>query len=284
MSSYTFIDTDSDFRRYMTRLRERRVTTIAMDVEGEFNLHVYGERFCLLQLYDGHEEVVVDPTTTSTQLFKELLENRDLLKIFYDCSSDRLLLAKTKGIIINSILDLRPAVEFLDFSRNDLKTVLHEALGLESSGGSKKRFQQYNWTRRPLDPEAIEYAVRDVRHLYELKDVLLRDLAAAKKLDEFILENTKRQDRDPDVNRKPGIFRSGRMKRLSREARSEFERIFEVRERHAKALDLPPNTVIANNDLFALAAGELEPDQLRGNKRVSQQKIEEIKMEISRGR
>lgn len=280
MSDCTYIDHDSQFRAYLQRLRDRGVTQIALDIEAEFNLHVYGERFCLLQLYDGREEIVVDPFSVSGNLFKELLENRDLLKIMYDCSSDRLLLAKTHGIILNSILDLRPAVELLDFPRNDLKTVLQVALGIEGSG-AKKRFQQYNWTRRPVEPAAIEYAVQDVRHLYALKDALLERLSDAGKLEEYILENTKRQDRDPDVNRKPGLFRSGRHKRLSANEKRELQRIYDIRERHAQELDLPPNTVLANNDLFALVTGELSLENVRGNKRVPAARLEAIKLEIS---
>lgn len=283
MSTHTYIDTSKAFSSYLQRLRERAVAQIALDIEGEFNLHVYGERFCLLQLYDGQEEVVVDPVAVSPNLLKELLEDRNLLKIIYDCSSDRLLLAKTHGILLTSVLDLRPAVELLEFSRNDLGTVLREALGVAESG-SKKRFQQYDWTRRPIDPAAIEYAVKDVRHLFALKDELLTRLFKAGKLAAYILENIKRQDRPPELDRKPGIFRSGRHKRLSSAQKREFERLYEIRERHAQELDLPPNTVLANNDLFAIVTGEIAVDAVRGNRRVAGQRLELIKREMLAGK
>jgi ribonuclease D len=275
----TYIDTNKAFTAYLQRLRDRTVTEIAMDIEGEFNLHVYGERFCLLQLYDGQEEVVVDPVAVSPNLLKEFLEDRNLLKIIYDCSSDRLLLAKTHGILLNSILDLRPAVELLEFSRNDLGTVLGEAVGVEESG-SKKRFQQYDWTRRPVDPAAIEYAVKDVRHLFALKDELLARLLQAGKMAAYILENVKRQDRPPELDRKPGIFRSGRHKRLSASQKREFQRLYDIRERHAQELDLPPNTVVANNDLFAIVTGEMNVDAVRGNRRMPGERLDVIKQEM----
>lgn len=275
----TYIDTNKAFTAYLQRLRDRTVTEIAMDIEGEFNLHVYGERFCLLQLYDGQEEVVVDPFAVSPNLLKEILEDRTLLKIIYDCSSDRLLLAKTHGILLNSILDLRPAVELLEFSRNDLGTVLGEAVGVEESG-SKKRFQQYDWTRRPVDPAAIEYAVKDVRHLFALKDELLARLLQAGKMAAYILENVKRQDRPPELDRKPGILRSGRHKRLSASQKREFQRLYDIRERHAQELDLPPNTVVANNDLFAIVTGEMNVDAVRGNRKMPGGRLDAIKREM----
>jgi ribonuclease D len=81
MNDHIYIDTDQDFRAFRTRLKERGVWEVALDSEGEFNLHVYGERFCLLQLTDGREDVAVDPFTVSGNLLKELLEDRDLLKV-----------------------------------------------------------------------------------------------------------------------------------------------------------------------------------------------------------
>lgn len=279
MKDYTSIDTNAEFSAYIQRLKARGVSTIALDIEGEFNLHVYGERLCLLQLFDGKEATVVDPLTVSGNLLKEFLENRDLLKVMYDCSSDRVLLAKTHGIVLNTILDLRPAVELLEFPKQDLKSVLASALRLQETG-SKKRFQQYNWTRRPLDEQAVEYALGDVRHLFRLKDELLARLATDGLTDRFIHENLKRQDQVPDVNRLPGLFRSGRHKRLNREQKQVFQRLYDIRERHAKELDLPPNTVVANNDLFALVNGEIRVSDIRGNRRIPAAILDKVKQEL----
>lgn len=276
---YTHITDDAQMHAYLERLKDRDVREIALDIEGEFNLHVYGERFCLLQLFDGTEEAVVDPQTTSSDLIRQLLENRNILKIIYDCSSDRMLLAKTHGILMNSILDLRPAVELLSFEKNDLTSVLGEALGLSESG-SKKRFQQYNWTKRPIDPAAIEYAIRDVRHLFDLKEFLLKRLHETQNMERYILENLKRQDHPPETDRKPGVFRSGRHRKLSRRQQQEFARIYEIRERHAKELDLPPNTVVANNDLFAIAAGTITANDIQGNRRLPSSRLEVIRQEM----
>lgn len=279
MSSYSYIENNAQFTAYLERLRERNTGSLALDIEGEFNLHVYGERFCLLQLYDGEEEAVVDPFGVSADQLKRLLEDRDLLKITYDSASDRVLLAKSHGIIMNSILDLKPAVEVLDVPKQDLKSVMRELLNVDSDG-SKKQFQQYNWTKRPIDPAAIEYAIQDVRHLYELKDALLEELAREGRLETYILENLKRQDREPDTNRKPGVFRSGRYRRLRGEQKQRFQRMYEIRDRYARELDLPPDTVLANGDLFALAMGEKGPGDVRRNRRVPAAKLDALKQEL----
>lgn len=279
MKTYTYIDTDAALSDYINGLKDRGTTEIALDIEGEFNLHVYGERFCLLQLYDREQEVAVDPLSVNRALLKNLLEDRDLLKITYDCASDRTLLAKSHDIIMNSILDLRAAVELLEFPKQDLSSVLYEALGVQEES-SKKRFQQYNWTRRPIEPAAIEYAMQDVRHLFALKDELLRGIVAKGLLERFVLENLKRQDRKPETDRKPGVFRSGRHKRLNRRQKSEFERVHEIRDRYARELDLPPDTVLANRDLFALVNGDITIEDVRPNRRMPKSKLEQLKREV----
>ncbi|MFW5786453.1 MAG: 3'-5' exonuclease [bacterium] len=282
MNDYTYIDTNAAFGDYLKDLKNRGVWEVALDIEGEFNLHVYGERFCLLQLFDGEREVAVDPLAVSRDLLKQLLEDRNLLKITYDCAGDRLLLAKSHGILMSSILDLRPAVELLGYPKQDLGSILEDVVGIRAES-SKKRFQQYNWTRRPIDPAAIEYAVQDVRHLFALKEALLQRLAEAGRMEQYILENLKRQDREPDTTRKAGVLRSGRFKRLSRNRQREFERIYEIRDRYARELDLPPDTVLANKDIFALVTDEISLGGIRSNRRVPREKIEALKDEIAQG-
>ena len=280
MDDYTVIEQDQQFVAFRKRLEARAVRSVAMDLEAEFNLHVYGERFCLLQLYDGTEEAVIDPFSTSIDLIKAFLEDEGLQKITYDSASDRLLLAKAHGVAVNAILDLKPAVEILGFERQDLRSVLAETLGVNEAG-SKKRFQRYNWTRRPLDPDAVRYAVRDVRYLFALKDVLFGMLSRDDLMDRYLTENRRRQERLPDVNRKPGLFRSSRYQRLNPGQRQELKRIYDIRERYARELDLPPNTVLANTDLFALVSGQIGPADLRTGRRVPDRVFRALKREIS---
>ncbi|TVQ22304.1 MAG: 3'-5' exonuclease [Spirochaetaceae bacterium] len=280
MSEFTYIKTDAQFDEYLARLSARDVDTVATDLEGEFNLHVYGERFCLLQLYDGHEQVVVDPFTVSAKAIRKLLENPDLAKITYDSASDRLLLAKSHGIAMTGIVDLRPAVELLELPKQGLDSVTRATIGGTESR-SKKKYQQYNWTRRPLDRGAIEYALQDVLHLFAVRDVLFEQLRAAGLMEKYEEENARRQARLPDVNRKPGVFRTERHRRLTHEQKREFERLHAIRDRHARELDLPPNTVVKNDDLFGLVTGQLTPEQIDRNRRIPDARLGRIRREFA---
>ena len=88
----------------------------------------------------------------------------------YDASSNSSLLKNTYNIDIKSVLDLRPAVELLNFDKQDLHSVIAIELGITLT--KKLKFQRYNWMKRPIDKEAIDYAINDVIYLFRLKDAL----------------------------------------------------------------------------------------------------------------
>jgi ribonuclease D len=253
MSHYTheYIDSTADFAAYRRSLRSREILSIAIDIEGEFNLHIYGEHFCLLQVFDGERVVLVDPFSVEIAEIQELLEDRDIAKLTYDAASDRALLFKNHRIRMRGIVDLRPAVELLSYEKKGLSSVIESALGVPPSSG-KKRFQQYNWMKRPIDAGAIEYAISDVLHLYDLRDLLFRRLWEERLFEPYIRENLKVQDLDPETDREPGILRSGAFRRLSRSRQRLFRDLYEIRDRYARELNVPPNTAFPNKRLFAV--------------------------------
>lgn len=247
---YEYIESTSDLVAYRESLRSRGITSIAIDIEGEFNLHIYGEHFCLLQVYDGERVVLIDPFAVEITEVQELLENRDIAKLTYDAASDRALLFKNHRIRMRGIIDLRPAVELLSYEKKGLSSILETVLGVPPSSG-KKRFQQYNWTKRPIEAGAIEYAISDVLHLFGLRDLLFRRLWEERLFETYIRENLKVQDLDPETDREPGLLRSGAFRRLSSSRQRLFRDLYAIRDRYARDLNVPPNTAFPNKRLFS---------------------------------
>lgn len=248
--TYEYIESTPNLVQYRESLRSRGVQSIAIDIEGEFNLHIYGEHFCLLQVFDGERVVLIDPFSVDIGEIQGLLENRDIAKLTYDAASDRALLFKNHRIRMRGIVDLRPAVELLSYEKKGLSAVLETALSVAPSSG-KKRFQQYNWMKRPIDAGAIEYAISDVLHLFKLRDLLFRQLWEERLIETYIRENLKVQDVDPETDREPGILRSGAFRRLSRTRQRLFRDLYAIRDRYARELNVPPNTAFPNKRLFA---------------------------------
>ena len=185
----------------------------------------------------------------------------------YDAMSDQSLLFKGYGSRIASITDLKPAVDLLGYGIRDLGSVLEAALGIVVE--KKKKFQRYNWTRRPIEPDAVEYALSDVLHLFALRDALFSELDRRGLTDEYVARNRKVREYTVDLNRAPRLLRSNEVKRMPRPIRERFEQLYDLRDRHARELNLPPDTVIAKASLFALVRGKQQPDRLRPHARVS---------------
>jgi ribonuclease D len=234
-----------------TYLKSLERNMIAVDLEGEYNLHEYGEKVCLVQIYDGRELVLIDPFSVDTSALAKLFENPRLLKVMYGASSDLSVLKNGHGIECKAILDLQPGVKLLGHTKLNLHTAVRACLGIELE--DKKKFQKYNWTRRPIDAEAIAYALCDVKYLLELKDTILPQLLERGLLEQFFLENMILQHKD--YTRVPGqrLRKSRRFQALSAKAKQRFEGCFEIREQYAQQLNIPPHQLLANQELLAVA-------------------------------
>ena len=254
--NYWYIDSAENLSRHLNGLRNARIDTVALDLEGESNLHQYGEMLCLIQMYDGKDAAIIDPFKTSMKPIKKFLEDRSIMKIMYDAAGDRAFLFKNCGIDLKSILDLQPAVSLLNFEKRDLSSVLTTTLKMDARK-SKKKFQRHNWTRRPISSAAIEYAIEDVIYLFELKDRLLSEIIKSGLLDQFILKNLQVQNKPHIYNSQPKLFQSRRYINLTDREKRVFERLFEVRDRYAKIINYPPNSVLANDLLFELTTANI---------------------------
>lgn len=270
----------TELQDYVDNLKAEGRTTLALDLEGEFNLHVYGERLCLVQVYDGREVVIIDPLKIETEALKILFEAEELLKVMWDASSDISLLVNGYDTTIRNVLDLRPAADLLELPKKDYASVLKNLLGIETK--KKKKFQQYNWLRRPIDPEALEYAIGDVLHIPDLQQELLSRLKAAEQLEEFHRRSMIVQNRD--YKRTPGQ-RHTKMKGykyLKRHEKELLRRIFYLRDKHARRLNMPPHNVIANPDLMALSRSNLHAGNLRFSRRIRENDRRRILQELQR--
>jgi ribonuclease D len=249
---FEMVDNSRAFRRFLSGLRERGVREIALDFEGESNLHVYGLHLCLVQVFDGQRCTLVDPFgLEDPREVAELTEEVEILKVMYDPSSDLSLLVNALGITLKSIFDLSTAAQLLGFRETSLTKVLGAELSVEPV--NKKKFQRANWYRRPLDPELLSYAASDVLYLLELKRVFLRRMLERELLTEFLVQNFKIQDRDYRIDPASRYLRLKNANRLERTAQVYLKHFFAAREEQARKLNWPPHNVLANETLLEVA-------------------------------
>ena len=271
MSNYKLINTGAELQKYLDDQLEDKQIVIALDTEANNHRYAYGQQLCLIQIYDGTSSIIVDPYNIEDETLRNLFENRDILKIMYDAPNDISLLVNSKNMTIKSILDLRPGVELLKYNKKDLHSVIYAELGIELK--HKTKFQGYNWLRRPLSEEALEYALNDVKYLPRLKDIILRKIYKRQLLDLFILRNIRIQNRDYFNDPKDNYQRVKGYKGLNDECKPRFQQLHAVREKYAKLVNMPSANIIPNRLLLNIASGTqtLEdiafPKRLRENLR-----------------
>jgi ribonuclease D len=256
------------------------VRFIAMDTEGENNLHAYGETLALVQIYDGENKVIIDPLNIDTHCLKMLFENRDILKIMYDAAGDSSLLKNACNIEMKSVLDLRPAADLLDMEKRDLHSVINAELGVALN--SKTRFQRHNWMTRPIAPEALEYAINDVTYLFRLKDALLKRLFKENQLEMFILRNVQVQNKDYYRNPDDKYRRIKGFHALSDDEKTVFKQLFEIREKYARQYNLPAFNIVNNADLLELARDAGYIHNIRFSNRLRDSLVQSLREDLVR--
>jgi len=276
--NYIYIENKSDLREYLEQLEEKGHSIIALDIEAESNLHAYGEKLCLVQVFDGVSGVIIDPLGIDNNTLRLLFENTNILKVMYDAGSDLSLLKNTSRIEIKSILDLRPAVELLDYEKKDLHSVVAFELGIFLK--KKRKYQRYNWTTRPLSEQAVEYALNDVIYLLTLKDVILAKLYARKLFEPFFLRNLQIQNKDYTRNPEDKYRKINGYSRLGDTQKAVFRKVFDIREKYAKLYNMPPHNVIHKADLINIVNDAKFIDKIRFTKRVSAELAREIIREL----
>jgi len=276
--NYQYIKNKHELRSYLESFEDKKPYIIALDIEAELNLHEYGEKLCLIQIFDGTNQVIIDPLEIDNHTLKILFESRYILKIVYDASSDSSLLKNTYDIDIKSLLDLRPAVELLHYDKQDLHSVIIAELGITLT--SKSKYQRHNWTKRPIDKQAIDYALNDVIYLFKLKDALFTKLYTRNLLDVFILKNLQVQNKDYARDPADRYRNIKGYYALSEDEKGIFKRVFDVREKYAKMCNLPAYNVIRREDLLNIARDKRYIDEIRFPNRLSAELIQRILTEL----
>jgi ribonuclease D len=239
MNEYKLVQTDDGVTSLANHLRDSGCIRAAVDIEGENNLHSYGIRVSLIQIFDGKRAFVIDVLALSSpNALASLLQGSSWLKVMYDATNDLLAFQHDLGFNPAPILDVAIAAQLLKKPGG--------LSGLSPHGrsrSSKDRFQKANWMRRPLSGELLDYAVSDVLGLPDIADALLAELGQKKLMMEFLRKNWERQTAvrkwDPLANyvRIPGYHH------LRPDGRRLARVVWYAREFYARQFDLSPEMV-----------------------------------------
>lgn len=281
MYTYTILKNDNEVYNLLKKWKVSNCNLIGVDFEGEFNLHVYGEHLCLIQIFDNTDFYIIDPFLVSKDALKAFLESDWLQKIWFDCSSDGNLVWKNYKIKIKNIFDVYLVAKLLGISGNLSFLINYFKLNKENTTtdttakNEKKKNQKTNWLKRPLDDEQISYALSDVAYLFSLKDLLEKETDRQQKRNALI--NIMKIPLHIKTEIIPGYEKLPRWQRLTQEQKTFAKYFYEARDAVAQKLNKPAFMILDKHVLVDIACkvpqNEIHFKIIAGN---NNQKIESL--------
>ncbi len=248
MIPYDFLQSEDELERLVVHLARGGSQRLAVDVEGENNLHSYGIHVALIQLFDGSRGWVVDARAIRNRsLLKALLEESTWLKVWFDAANDLLSFQHALDIRPGPLLDVAIAARLLQKPGG-----LHALTRQGGSASAKDRFQKSNWLRRPLSRAMLDYAISDVLQLLDLADELMAEVAARGLMAEFQARNLEQQTAERSWDPLANFTRIPGYNALRGPPRRFAKVLWYAREYYGRQHDIPPGNVASRQELRAL--------------------------------
>lgn len=266
--------------------RARGFSAVAIDTEF-LRERTYHAKLCLVQVATPDECAVIDPLAIDDlSPMADLMADVDTLKVFHACSQDMEVLNHALGVCPAPIFDTQVAAGFLgERAQCSYHNLVHSFCGVSLP----KTESLTDWSRRPLSPQQIEYAVDDVRYLidaYRTIESKLHSLGRTAWVRDEI-----RPLADPAHYRTDPRAAFKRVKRVNACTRRQLAVARELaawREQRAETRDVPRKWVMSDEVLLALCkrAPKTVEDfrAVRGTEQLSARDVEVALDAIARGR
>ena len=229
-----------------------KASIIGIDTESD-SFYSYQEKVCLIQVSDSHTDWVIDPLAVrNLSALRPLMSDPNIVKVLHGSDYDVVCLKRDFDFTIVNLFDTLIAAQLLGIERIGLADLIKGHFGHEI----EKKYQRYDWSKRPLLPEHIEYARGDTHWLLALRELLIRKLKRAKRMRHMneecqILARKEWQGRTIDPN---GFLRVKKANTLDPDGMRVLRRVWQFREENAKAQNRPPFKVLPDPVMLILSA------------------------------
>lgn len=225
----------------------------AVDTESN-SLYTYHEQVCLIQISIPGTNYLVDPLALDDlDPLAPFFHSLDVEKVLHAADYDLMVLQRDFGFSTRAIYDTMWAARVLGWPKVGLADILASFFDVQAN----KRFQRYDWGRRPLHPDALTYAWMDSYYLLPLREIQKAELETTgrwEEAQEIFDYLTSTVDVPPEDSTARHFWRLKGVHALSTHEQRKLYGLFMWRERTAEALDHPPVKVISNANLMRLAA------------------------------
>jgi ribonuclease D len=250
-TTHQWIDTLGELEAFCADIREGDV--IAVDTESD-HFFAYRPYVALIQIATVDAAALVDPLALPDDLepLLELVENAGVVTIMHSARNDIGELDRDWGIEAANIFDTQLAARLLGYEKFSLDALLGLTAGIKLN----KKYQRFDWARRPIPAPARDYAVGDVVHLFDLRDRLLRELEAEGWMEAF----TQQSQRLVEVSgHSPNEFDPERWRKLKGSkdlddrSRATLAALYVYRHELCERIDRAPLHVLENGAMLRIA-------------------------------
>jgi ribonuclease D len=233
-------------------------SVVAVDTESD-SLYSYFEKVCLVQFSTARADYLVDPLNVDILGLADFFAAPSIQKVFHAAEYDILSLKRDYDFTFTNLFDTMLAARILGWRRYGLGTILEKYFGVKLD----KRFQRYNWGKRPLSRKAFDYAHLDTHYLLALREIQLKELTEQNRLREAT-ETFERQTQaqpTPKVFDPDDFWRTKGCKDLTPQQQAILRELFIIRDKIARKTDRPPFKVMNDSTLIQLAEQQPETSE-----------------------
>lgn len=249
LNSVVLITDRSDFLKFLQELEKS--THVAVDTESN-SFHAYFNRVCLIQVSTSEKDYIIDPLSVGDiQALGEVLSNPDVEKIFHAAPNDIAGLKRDFKFVMRNVFDTSIAAKILGYKQLGLAPIILEHFGISLD----KKWQRYDWAKRPLRVEQIEYARFDTHFLIPLRHRLNEELEkkellgpAREAFEKLCLQEISKK------NFRPGDFlHIYGAQSLDVAGKRILKALYLFREKEARRRDRAPFRILTNETLIRIA-------------------------------
>ncbi len=252
-TDFEFIDTPEHLDQWIAKMRlwlaESPDKRCCLDTEAD-SLHHYHEKLCLLQVNCAGKYALVDPLAIAdVKPLLDLLDSHELW--FHGADYDLTMLRRSYGWNPRVIRDTQIAARLLGARQFGLAALVKNNFDIDLCKASQKA----DWSRRPLPPNMLSYAVDDVRYLLPLADKFVAQLRD-KGREGWFHESCETLQSDVGARDNAGREDPWRVQgcgRLHPRGLAVLKGMWEWREGIAKERDLPCFKIMSNKQMTSYA-------------------------------
>jgi len=230
LSRFDFVTVDTEFMRETT----------------------YWPKLCIIQIASTDEAVVIDAEAPGLDLapFFALMANEAVVKVFHAARQDIEIVWHLGGILPHPIFDTQVAAMVCGFG----ESISYDQLVGRITGHPIDKSSRFtDWSRRPLTPQQIEYAIADVTHLRDVYKALKNKLDKEGRNDWVAEEMNVLTSVDTYQVDPANVWKRLKMRIKKPLQLAVLMEIAAWREREAQARDVPRGRILKDDAIYEIA-------------------------------